>query len=65
MIKNDFFCFFVIFQAAGNREKKIIIIMKKNGADLEGLLPKSYCEKKFFLLYCKVGLYCSLGSLEG
>ena len=57
--------FFVIFPAAGNREKNNNNYNKKNGADLEGLLPKSYCDKFFFLLYCKVGLYCSLGSLEG
>ena len=42
--------FFVIFPAVGNRKKniiRIIIIMKKNGADLEGLLPKSYSEEVF------------------
>ena len=40
--------FYFIFPGAGNRKKiRIIIIMKKNGADLEGLLPKSYCEEIF------------------
>ena len=41
---------------------------KKDGADLEGLLPKSYCERR--KLYCKrvciaenkvVRLYCKMG----
>ena len=32
------------------KKKGLIIIMKKNGADLEGLLPKSYCEEKKFCI---------------
>ena len=39
----------MIFPAAGNRKKNKNnnYNEKKNGADLEGLLPKSYCEEIF------------------
>ena len=48
---------FMIFPAAGNK-KNNLIIMKKNGADLEGLLPKSYCEEKKKIVLQESGLYC-------
>ena len=52
----------MIFPAAGNIGKKNIyneiffFVVVQNRF---GLLPKLYCEEK--KLYCKTGLYCSLG----
>ena len=44
------YIFLVIFRASGNRKKNKnnnYNERKKNGADLERLLPKSYCEEIF------------------
>ena len=61
MKKKCVYFFFMIFPAAGNNEKKIHNEKKKKFVvqNRFRLLPKLYCEKKN--LYCKAGLYCSLG----